>query len=115
MLKLFYLINFTPHLCKKFNGRLVTLLQCCQVLAKTVSLEDESPKWIVPRLLFLDSYITCEDKSNWIWQSGAKMHVMGSLILQTIFRFRSVSNFLEFGCFLFSFNRKKGGRGHAHM
>ncbi|CAJ2631224.1 unnamed protein product [Trifolium pratense] len=63
--------------------------KCCQVLAKTVSLADESSKWIVPRLLFLDSYFTFEDKSNWIWQSGAKMNVMGSLILQTIFRFNS--------------------------
>ncbi|GAU46980.1 hypothetical protein TSUD_190170 [Trifolium subterraneum] len=63
--------------------------KCCQVLAKTVSLADESSKWIVPRLLFLDSYFTFQDKSNWIWQSGAKMNVMGSLILQTIFRFNS--------------------------
>lgn len=61
--------------------------KCCQVLAKTVCLADESSKWIVPRLLFLDSYFNCEDKSNWIWQSGAKMNVMGSLILQSIFRF----------------------------
>ncbi|KAK7338199.1 hypothetical protein VNO77_18801 [Canavalia gladiata] len=61
--------------------------KCCQVLAEAIS--HESPKWIVPRLLFLDSYFTCEDKSNWSWQSGAKMHVMGSLILQTVFRFRS--------------------------
>ncbi|KAL5061386.1 hypothetical protein RYX36_032990 [Vicia faba] len=63
--------------------------KCCQVLAKTVCLADENSKWIVPRLLFLDSYFTCEDKSNWIWPSGAKMNVMGSLILQTIFRFNS--------------------------
>ncbi|XP_058753407.1 pumilio homolog 23 [Vicia villosa] len=63
--------------------------KCCQVLAKTVCLADENSKWIVPRLLFLDSYFTCEDKSNWVWQSGAKINVMGSLILQTIFRFNS--------------------------
>ncbi|KAK7285692.1 hypothetical protein RJT34_20470 [Clitoria ternatea] len=63
--------------------------KCCQVLAEAVCLVDESPKWIVPRLLFLDSYFTCEDRSNWSWQSGAKMHVMGSLILQTVFRFRN--------------------------
>ncbi|KAK7397498.1 hypothetical protein VNO78_18673 [Psophocarpus tetragonolobus] len=62
--------------------------KCCQVLAEAVCPVDE-PKWIVPRLLFLDSCFTCEDKSNWSWQSGAKMHVMGSLILQTIFRFRN--------------------------
>ncbi|KAJ1431901.1 pumilio-family RNA-binding repeatprotein [Sesbania bispinosa] len=50
--------------------------KCCQVLAKTVCSADESPKWIVPRLLFLDSYFTCEDRSNWTWQTGAKMHVI---------------------------------------
>ncbi|KAL4306042.1 hypothetical protein HN51_039984 [Arachis hypogaea] len=63
--------------------------KCCQFLAKTVCSADESPKCIVPRLLFLDSYFSCEDKSNWSWQSGDKMHVMGSLILQAIFRFKS--------------------------
>ncbi|MED6204748.1 hypothetical protein PIB30_011720 [Stylosanthes scabra] len=63
--------------------------KCCQFLAKTVCSADESPKCIVPRLLFLDSYFSCEDKSDWSWQSGAKMHVMGSLILQAIFRFKS--------------------------
>ncbi|TKY61158.1 Pumilio-like 23 [Spatholobus suberectus] len=62
--------------------------KCCQVLAEAVCPVDESPKWIVPRLLFLDSYFTCDDKSNWSWLSGAKMHVVGSLILQTVFRFR---------------------------
>ncbi|KAF7843691.1 pumilio-like protein 23 [Senna tora] len=61
----------------------------CQVLAETVSSVDGPPKCIIPRLLFLDSYFTCEDKSNWSWRSGAKMHVIGSLILQTVFRFRS--------------------------
>jgi nucleolar protein 9 len=99
VLKLFYFLNFVPHLYEKFNCLFVPLWQCCQILAKTVSLADESSKWIVPRLLFLDSYFTFEDKSNWIWQSGAKMNVMGSLILQTIFRFNSVSKFLELGFF----------------
>ncbi|XP_028787753.1 pumilio homolog 23-like, partial [Neltuma alba] len=61
----------------------------CQVLAETVCSVDGSTKWIIPRLLFLDHYFTCEDKSNWSWHSGAKMHVIGSLILQTVFRFRS--------------------------
>lgn len=88
-------------------------MQCCEVLAKTVCLADDSPKWIVPRLLFLDSYFTCEDKSNWSWRSGARMNVMGSLILQAIFRFKSVSNFLEIDAF-FWFSIEKG-RGDAHM
>ena len=51
------------------------------MLAKTVCLADENSKWIVPRLLFLDSYFTCEDKSNWTRQSGAKMNVIRSLLL----------------------------------
>ncbi|XP_054781019.1 pumilio homolog 23 isoform X2 [Prosopis cineraria] len=61
----------------------------CQVLAETMCPVDGSIKWLIPRLLFLDNYFTCEDKSHWNWQSGAKMHVIGSLILQTVFRFRS--------------------------
>ncbi|KAJ7963364.1 pumilio-like 23 [Quillaja saponaria] len=61
----------------------------CQALAAAVCPVGESPKHIVPRLLFLDSYFSCADKSNWNWVTGVKMHVMGSLILQSIFRFRS--------------------------
>ncbi|KAI4355356.1 hypothetical protein L6164_004137 [Bauhinia variegata] len=61
----------------------------CQFLAAAVHSADESPKWIVPRLLFLDSYFTYGDKSNWSWPSVGKMHTMGSLILQIVFRFRS--------------------------
>lgn len=63
--------------------------KCCQVLADAVCPPDDSPKGIVPRLMFLDSCFSYEDKSNWSWQSGARMNVMGSLILQTVFRFRS--------------------------
>ncbi|QCE13394.1 nucleolar protein 9 [Vigna unguiculata] len=63
--------------------------KCCEVLAEAVCPVDDSPKGIVPRLMFLDSCFTYEDKSNWSWQSGARMNVMGSLILQTVFRFRS--------------------------
>ncbi|XP_047158395.1 pumilio homolog 23 [Vigna umbellata] len=63
--------------------------KCCEVLAEAVCPVDDSPKGIVPRLMFLDSCFTYDDKSNWSWQSGARMNVMGSLILQTVFRFRS--------------------------
>ncbi|KAK4269006.1 hypothetical protein QN277_022216 [Acacia crassicarpa] len=63
--------------------------ESCQVLAETVCSVDGSTKLIIPRLLFLDNYFSCEDKFNWSWQSGAKMHVIGSWILQTVFRFRS--------------------------
>ncbi|GKU92751.1 hypothetical protein SLEP1_g6438 [Rubroshorea leprosula] len=63
--------------------------KCCQALAEAVSSKDGSPKFIVPRLLFLDSYFNCEDKSNWNWTSGVKMHIIGSLILQAIFKFEN--------------------------
>ncbi|OMO66008.1 hypothetical protein COLO4_30871 [Corchorus olitorius] len=63
--------------------------KCCQALAAAVASKNEPPKCIVPRILFLDSYFSCEDKSSWNWASGVKIHVMGSLILQTIFNFQS--------------------------
>ncbi|XP_062008837.1 pumilio homolog 23 isoform X2 [Rosa rugosa] len=62
--------------------------KCCQALAAAVYSSSESSTCIVPRILFLDSYFNCEDKSNWSWPSGVKMHVMGSLILQEVFRFQ---------------------------
>ncbi|CAN1146336.1 Pumilio homolog 23 [Linum perenne] len=63
-------------------------LECCQALATAVSAEsDESPRWIIPRILFLENYFRCEDKVSWGWPNGLRMHVMGSLILQAIFKF----------------------------
>lgn len=63
--------------------------KCCQALAAAVSSENEPPRFVVPRLLFLESYFCCEDKSNWKWPSNLKMHVMGTLILQAVFRYPS--------------------------
>uniref|UniRef100_A0A2P2KI90 Pumilio homolog 23 n=1 Tax=Rhizophora mucronata TaxID=61149 RepID=A0A2P2KI90_RHIMU len=63
--------------------------QCCQALSASVCLQSESPRCIVPRMLFLDSYFNCGDRSNWSWPNGVKMHVMGSLILQLVFKFQS--------------------------
>ncbi|XP_050234014.1 pumilio homolog 23 [Mercurialis annua] len=63
--------------------------QCCQALAAAVCLPSDSPKGIVPHILFLESYFALGDKSSWNWPNGIKMHVMGSLILQTLFRFQS--------------------------
>ncbi|CDO97786.1 unnamed protein product [Coffea canephora] len=60
--------------------------KCSQALAAAVCAMDESPRCIVPRILFLDKYFSSEDKSNCYWPDGVKMHVVGSLILQTIFR-----------------------------
>ncbi|XWS19990.1 hypothetical protein CRYUN_Cryun31cG0063300 [Craigia yunnanensis] len=63
--------------------------KCCEALATAVGSKNETSKCIVPRILFLDSYFSYEDKSSWNWTGGVKMHVMGSLILQAIFKFQS--------------------------
>ncbi|XP_024980355.1 pumilio homolog 23 isoform X2 [Cynara cardunculus var. scolymus] len=61
----------------------------CQALISAVCMENEPPRCIVPRILFLDNYFYCKDKSNWDWPSGARMHVIGTLILQSVFRLPS--------------------------
>ncbi|XP_015583622.2 pumilio homolog 23 [Ricinus communis] len=63
--------------------------KCCQALVAALCSPNESPRWIVPRILFLESYFSFGDKATWNWPNGIKMHVMGSLILQAIFRFGS--------------------------
>ncbi|KAK2652146.1 hypothetical protein Ddye_012002 [Dipteronia dyeriana] len=64
--------------------------KCCQALSAAVCSTNESPRCIVPRILFLESYFSCGgDRSNWNWPNGVKMHVIGSLILQAVFRFQS--------------------------
>ncbi|VVA95022.1 unnamed protein product [Arabis nemorensis] len=63
--------------------------KCCEALAGAVCSTNESRIFIVHRLLFLDNYFGCQDKSSWEWAPGAKMHVMGCLILQGIFKFSS--------------------------
>ncbi|XP_065867815.1 pumilio homolog 23 [Euphorbia lathyris] len=63
--------------------------KCSQALAAAVCSPNESPRFIVHRILFLESYFSSADKTNWSWPSGIKMHLMGSLILQAIFKFQS--------------------------
>ncbi|KAJ6327347.1 hypothetical protein OIU78_014263 [Salix suchowensis] len=63
--------------------------EVCKALADAVCLPNESPRFVVDRILFLESYFACVEKSNWKWPSGAKIHVMGSLILQTVFKFQN--------------------------
>ncbi|KAL5583352.1 hypothetical protein UlMin_015794 [Ulmus minor] len=63
--------------------------KCSQALVAAVSSESESPRGIVPRILFLDSYFSCAEKTNWNWQGGLKIHVIGSLILQKVFQYPS--------------------------
>ncbi|KAF4379400.1 hypothetical protein G4B88_024848 [Cannabis sativa] len=61
--------------------------ECCEALAAAVCSATESPGCIVPRILYLDKYFFSEDKANWNWPRGARMHVIGSLILQEVFRY----------------------------
>ncbi|KAF9685366.1 hypothetical protein SADUNF_Sadunf03G0047100 [Salix dunnii] len=63
--------------------------EVCKALADAVCLPNESPRFVVDRILFLESYFACVEKSSWKWPSGTKIHVMGSLILQTIFKFQN--------------------------
>ncbi|XP_004235524.1 pumilio homolog 23 isoform X1 [Solanum lycopersicum] len=63
--------------------------ECCQAIAASVCTGDEFPKGIVPRILFLENFFCSRDKSNWSWPHGTKIHVVGSLILQSIFRLPS--------------------------
>ncbi|OVA08286.1 Pumilio RNA-binding repeat [Macleaya cordata] len=63
--------------------------KCSEALAAAVCSATESSSCIVPRILCLERYICCEDKSNWKWAKGDKMHVLGCLMLQTVFRYPS--------------------------
>ncbi|GMQ07936.1 hypothetical protein CsSME_00051910 [Camellia sinensis var. sinensis] len=63
--------------------------KCLQALAAAVHSVNESIGCIVPRILFLENYFSRGDKSNWNWPNGVKMHLMGSLILQLVFKFSS--------------------------
>ncbi|XP_020587361.1 pumilio homolog 23 [Phalaenopsis equestris] len=56
----------------------------CQALSVAVCPQAESPGCLVPHLLHLDSYF--RDKSHWHWPFGDKMHVLGCLMLQSLFK-----------------------------
>ncbi|PWA53605.1 pumilio 23 [Artemisia annua] len=73
--------------------------KCRQALTGAVSVGIEPPRCIVPQILFLDNYY-CKDKCNWDWPSGARMHTMGTLILQSVFKFPSIVR-ITFGVTLF--------------
>ncbi|WOK98131.1 hypothetical protein Cni_G06841 [Canna indica] len=74
--------------------RLETLShECCHALSTAVNLDSESPSFIVPHILFLESYF--RDKSSWKWPPYDKMHVLGCLMLQIIFRYPMVSFFMS--------------------
>ncbi|KZV41158.1 pumilio23 [Dorcoceras hygrometricum] len=61
--------------------------ECCQALSDAVHNADEPSESIIPRILFLDDYFSSNDKANWNWPNGARMQVLGSLILQSVFKF----------------------------
>ncbi|XP_057548453.1 pumilio homolog 23 [Amaranthus tricolor] len=61
--------------------------KCAKALAAAVMATNEAPKCIVPRILLLENYFYSNDKANWSWTSGCKIHVMGSLILQSLFKY----------------------------
>ncbi|CAH8359410.1 unnamed protein product [Eruca vesicaria subsp. sativa] len=63
--------------------------KCLEALADALCSKNESRISLSPRLLFLDNYFYSQDKSSWEWAPGAKMHLMGCLILQIIFKFSS--------------------------
>lgn len=64
--------------------------ECCDILAAAVCSESEQPSSIVPHLLYLEGYLSCKDASKWKWPSGEKMHVLGCLMLQSVFRYSKI-------------------------
>ncbi|XP_078432748.1 pumilio 23 [Wolffia australiana] len=63
-------------------------LECCHALANAVCSGSEFPSAVIPRLLFLESFISGDDYSSWNRPSGEeRMHVIGCLMLQIVFRF----------------------------
>ncbi|ONM01099.1 Pumilio homolog 23 [Zea mays] len=60
-------------------------LESSQALAAALSSDSESTKSIVARILFLENYL--HERSNWKWILGAKMSILGCLMLQSIFQY----------------------------
>lgn len=63
--------------------------KCSKALSAAVTASSEAPNCIVPRILLLESYLFSNDKVNWSWTSGCRVNVMGSLILQSLFKYPS--------------------------
>lgn len=60
-------------------------LESSQALAAALSSDSESTESIVARILFLENYL--HERSNWKWILGAKMSILGCLMLQSIFQY----------------------------
>ncbi|KAK1280740.1 hypothetical protein QJS04_geneDACA004824 [Acorus gramineus] len=65
--------------------------ESCRALAAAVHSESEPVSCIVPHILYLDGYFSCKEKTGWRWPTGDKMHVLGCLMLQIIFKYPSQS------------------------
>jgi hypothetical protein len=63
-------------------------LQSSQALSAALSSDSESPDSIVAHVLFLENYL--RERSYWKWPLGAKMSVLGCLMLQSIFQYPHV-------------------------
>lgn len=60
-------------------------LESSQALSAALSSDSESPDSIVAHMLFLENYL--RERSYWKWPLGAKMSVLGCLMLQSIFQY----------------------------
>ncbi|KAF8779815.1 hypothetical protein HU200_002077 [Digitaria exilis] len=60
-------------------------LESSQALSAALSSDSESPDSIVAHILFLENYL--RERSYWKWSFGAKMSVLGCLMLQSIFQY----------------------------
>ncbi|XP_006661734.1 pumilio homolog 23 [Oryza brachyantha] len=60
-------------------------LESSQALSAALSSNSESPDSIVAHILFLEGYL--QKKSSWEWPLGAKMSVLGCLMLQSILQY----------------------------
>uniref|UniRef100_A0A0A8XQ10 PUM-HD domain-containing protein n=1 Tax=Arundo donax TaxID=35708 RepID=A0A0A8XQ10_ARUDO len=63
-------------------------LESSQALAAALSSDSESPDSIVAHMLFLEDFL--RERSYWKWPLGAKMSVLGCLMLQSIFQYPHV-------------------------
>ncbi|KAF0892790.1 hypothetical protein E2562_017751 [Oryza meyeriana var. granulata] len=60
-------------------------LESSQALSAALSSSSESPDSIVEHILFLEDYL--RQKSSWEWPLGARMSVLGCLMLQSILQY----------------------------
>uniref|UniRef100_A0A0E0EXS2 PUM-HD domain-containing protein n=1 Tax=Oryza meridionalis TaxID=40149 RepID=A0A0E0EXS2_9ORYZ len=69
----------------ELGSKIKELLESSQALFAAFSSNSESPESIVTHILFLENYL--HQKLSWKWPLGAKMSVLGCLMLQTILQY----------------------------